>query len=109
MLNSLDMSWQYVQAVVSSDWMYGRGFWYYLHVVKVHQTNQVNSKKPIEVVLMSHAGIKKSHNFITIQTCCLKAIPQWITVRACRCPRAHKVIQDELQPVDELQMCAHLF
>ena len=32
---------------------------------------------------MSYAGIQKSYNFITVQACGLKTIPQRITVRTC--------------------------
>ena len=37
----------------------------------------------IEMVMMSHAGIEKSYNLITVQACGLEAISQWITVGAC--------------------------
>jgi len=35
------------------------------------------------MVLMSYAGIQESYNFIIVQACGLKAIPERITVRTC--------------------------
>jgi len=55
-----------------------------LNPIEVPSRTMAATLESIEVVLMSHAGIQKSHNFITIQTSGLEAVSQWITVRACR-------------------------